>query len=232
MALDGTISGWYREAMKRAWIFVGVTVAVVAAGLFLLLRLEPPSLTESEMRDALFTTIQREAPEAFLVTGRLELTATTRVENTKVLLPGIVDLDLGTTSARVRMPGRVSYGFEVDSLRPEMFRFLEDGTIEVELPSLGVYSVEPNLSALEVETRRGWARLGSSEDAVERRAIAIVEGAMRRQAIVHLRSSYQSRVNAARAMERLLTPGLRGLGMEDPRFRFILGEDIVVEPRD
>lgn len=217
--------------MKRAWIVLGLTLALAAATLWFVLRIEPPRLSEDQVRDALFTTIQRESPEAFLITGRLDVVATTQVENTKVLLPGIVGLDLGTTRATVRVPGRVSYGFAVDSLRPEMVRMLEDGTVEIELPPLGVYSVEPRLSELEVETQRGWARLGSTEDRVERRAVAIVEGAMRRQGLVHLRTSYQSRINAARAMERLLTPALKGLGMEDPRFRFRLGEDIVVEPR-
>lgn len=217
--------------MRRALVLVALALVLLAGGLFVLLRLEPPRITQDQVRDALFTTIQREAPQAFLVTGRLEMTATTRVENSKVLLPGIVGLDLGTTRAVVRIPGAVSYGFPADSLKPEMVRMLEDGTIEVELPALAVYSVEPDLSAMEVETQRGWARLGSTQDQVERRALAIVEAALRRQALSHLRTSYQSRINAARALERLLTPALRGLGMEDPRFRFRLGEDIVVEPQ-
>lgn len=218
--------------MRRSLILVAFAVLLLAAGLYMVLTFDVQALfTEADVRDALFTRIQQEAPEAFLITGRLELTAQTQVENSKVLLPGIVGLDLGTSRATVRVPGRVSYGFEVDSLRPEMVRMLEDGTIEVDLPALGVYSVEADLRGLEVETERGWARLGSTEERVERRALAIVEGAMRRQAVAHLRSSYQSRINAARALERLLTPALRGLGMEEPRFRFRLGEDIVVEPR-
>lgn len=218
--------------MKRFWILLALAAVVVAAGLYAALRLERPRLSEAEVRDALYTAIQRESPEAFLVTGRLDLVANTQVENTRVLLPGIVGLDLGTSRASVRVPGRVSYGFPADSLRPEMFRVLQDGTVEVRIPALAVYSVEPDLAAMEVETQRGWARLGSTEEAVERRAIAIVEAAMRRQAMAHLRDSYQSRVNAAEALERLLTPVLRGLGMEDPRFRFVLGGSLVVEPRD
>ena len=218
--------------MRRTLLIVGFAFALLAAGILVLLRLEPPGLSDTEVRDALFTVIQRETPAAFLITGRLELLARTQVENTKVFLPGIVGLDLGTSRATVRVPGTVSYGFAADSLRPEMFRVLEDGTIEVRLPSLGVYSVEPDLAAMEVETKRGWARLGASEQAVERRALAIVEAAMRRQAVAHLRDSYQSRVNAAEALERLLTPALRGLGMEEPRFRFLLGGALVVEPRD
>lgn len=219
--------------MRRILIFVGATMALLALlalGAVLWLSRATPQLTEQQVRDALFTTIERESPQAFLVTGRLEMTVTTRVENSKVLLPGLIDLNLGTTRATVRVPGRVSYGFEVDSLRPEMVRLREDGVIEIELPPLAVYSAAADLSRLEVETSRGWARAGSMADEVERRALTIVEGAMRRQAISHLSTSYQPRINAARALERLLEPALRGLGMADPEFHFRLADDLIIRP--
>lgn len=219
--------------MKRALIGIGIALAiaaVLAVGTAIWLARSVPDLTEEDVRNALFTTIEREAPEAFLVTGRLELTATTTVENSKVFLPGLIGLNLGTTRSTVRVPGSVSYGFQVDSLRPEMVRMLEDGAIEIELPPLAVYSTSADLSRLEVETERGWARPASLDEEVERRALTIVEGAMRRQALSHLRTSYQPRVNAARAMQRLLEPALRGLGMESPEFRFRLGDDLVVQP--
>jgi hypothetical protein len=216
--------------MRRLTIFLASLSLVLALGLTLGTLLERTRISDQAIRDALFTTIQRESPEAFLVTGQLEITTTTRVENSKVLLPGLIGLDLGTARATVRVPGRVSYGFQADSLKPDMVRLLEDGTIEVELPALAIYSAEPDLSALEVETERGWARLASVEDDVERRAITIVEGAMRRQGLTHLRSSYQPRINSARALERILTPALAGLGLEDPVFRFRLAEDLYVQP--
>lgn len=218
---------------KRILIFVGIGLAALAAlavGAGVWLVRSTPQLTEEQVRDAMFTAIETEAPAAFLVTGQLGMNVRTRVENSKVLLPGLIGLNLGTTRATVRVPGRVSYGFEVDSLKPEMVRMLEDGVIQLELPPLAVYSTEADLGQLEVETARGWARAGSMEDAVERRALEIVEGAMRRQAVSHLRTSYQPRVNTARALERLLRPALRGLGMEDPVFRFKLGDDVVVLP--
>lgn len=216
--------------MRRPLLITAAVLAALAVAATLLLLRAPALLTEDEVRHALLTTIQRESPEAFLVTGRLELTVTTRVENSRVLLPGILSLDLGTNRATVRVPGRVSYGFEADSLKPEMVRMLEDGAIEVSLPPLAVYSAEADLSELEVETERGWARLGAGEEETERRALAIVESAMRRQALNHLRTSYQPRINAARALERLLEPALRGLGMEQPEFRFRLGDDLVILP--
>lgn len=192
--------------------------------------IDMPALTEQQVRDAVVATIQRESAAAFLVTGQLTVRVETRVENTRTLLPGILDLDLGTTSATVRVPGTVSYGFEVDSLKPEMVRLLDDGVIEIDLPRLHVYAADPDLGQLEVETARGWARLGTQREHVERRALELVEGGMRDQALQHLRSSYQPRVNAARALRALLAPALRGLGMAAPEFQFRLGDDLVVMP--
>jgi hypothetical protein len=111
-----------------------------------------------------------------------------------------------------------------------MVRLLDDGAVELRLPALAVYAVEVDLGRLEVETERGWARLESEEEDVEQRALTFVEGAMRRQAVSHLRTSYQPRINAGRALERLLGPALRGLGMTDPEFRVRLGDDLVILP--
>lgn len=203
---------------------------VVLAAAILVLLLRPPRFTEQQVRAAVFSAIEQESPEAFLVTGRLDVSVTTSIEDSRVLLPGVVGLSLGTNRATVRVPGRVSYGFPADSLRPTMVRLTDDGAIEVEIPPLSVYSVEPDLTAMEVETERGWARLPGGREAAERQAIAIIEGAMRRQGVAHISTSYQPRINTARALQHLLSPALQGLGMDDPRFRFRLGEDVVVEP--
>lgn len=209
---------------------VAVVVGAVAWGLSVWVDRATPPVTEERVQGAVFGAIRGEAPAAFLVTGRLELMARTRVENTKVFLPGLVGLDLGTARATVRVPGTVSYGFAVDSVKPEMVRLREDGVVEIGLPPLAVYSVEPRLGRLEVATERGWARRPSREGEVERRALALVERAMRRQAEAHLRTSKESRVNAARALERLLKPALQGLGMEDPRFRIRISDELVLRP--
>lgn len=216
--------------MLRVVLRVALTLAALIVGIALILMLRGPVLTEREVRQAVFSAIERESPEAFVVTGRLELTVTTRIEDSRILLPGIVGLDLGTARATVRVPGRVSYGFPADSLRPEMVRLTENGVIEVELPELLIYSAEPDLAAMEVETRRGWARLPGAEAEAERQAIGVIEGAFRRQGAAHLSSSYQPRINSARALQRLLSPALQGLGMDAPSFRFRVGDDLMVEP--
>ena len=203
---------------------------VLVAATALILALRWPSFSEQEIRETIFTAIERESPEAFVVTGSLEITVTSVIEDSRVLLPGFLGLNLGTSRATVRVPGRVSYGFAADSLRPEGVRLTETGVIEVTLPPLEIYSTEPDLTRLEVETTRGWARLPETGEEVERRAIAVVEGALRRQGQSRLSSSNQPAINTARALERLLRPALRGLGMANPQFRFRLGEGLVVEP--
>ena len=207
-----------------------LTVVLVAVGAVTVLLMTGPRLTERQVRQAIITAVEAEDPEAFLVTGRLEITVTTRIEDSRVLLPGVIGLDLGTARATVRVPGTVSYGFPADALQPSMIRLTDAGVIEIRLPELELYSAEPALEALEVETERGWARLPGARDGAERRAIGVIEAALRRQGAAHLESSYQPRINSARALQRLLSPALQGLGMDEPVFRFRLTDDLIVEP--
>lgn len=187
-----------------------------------------PALTDEEVRQVVVATIQREVPASFFVTGTLDIPATVTVENTKYLLPDFFRFNLGTTRATVRVPGRVSYGFDVGALRPEAIQMGEDGLIEVTLPELSVFSVEPDLERMEVETEVGWARLhASSGQRVEQKAIGLVRRALRQQGEQHLARSTQPRVHTAEALEKLLTPMLEAAGLPDPRFRFQIGPEIV-----
>jgi hypothetical protein len=184
-----------------------------------------PRLSETEIRDVIYSTIQRESPASFLITGALEVTATTRVENSRTLFPGIVGIDLGTTSATVRMPGRVSYGFDVRQLTPAMIRVLAGDTIEVTVPDPIVYSVEPDLEQMEIETQRGWLRLSQrTTEQVRGRAIQLVQRTMRAQGEAHLRGSSLPRINPADALYETLRPVLIAAGMDDPRIRFRIGD--------
>lgn len=213
---------------RWSWL---VALALVGAALLLAtpwVRL--PRLTERDVRSAVFTTIQREAPEAFLVTGSLELVATVTVEDSRTVLPGLLDLNLGTSRATVRIPGRVTYGFDVTSLAPGMIRLREDSIVHVVLPELRVFSVEPRLTELEVETARGWARMPRTRQETSEEALGYVEGALRVQARQHLRDSIQPRVNTGAAIRDLLMPVLLGLGMEQPRIYVELGNGIIVTP--
>jgi hypothetical protein len=217
--------------VRRRWpVFLGVLLLV---GLLIGAWLwnTRPRVTEEVVRHAVVTTLQQEAPASFYVTGYLDLTATSIVENTKQLFPGTLGIDLGTTRATVRVPGRVSYGFDMRGLRPEAIHLRDDGVVEVTVPLLSIHAVEPDLSQLEVETSVGWARLyASSGRRVEQQALRFVQTALRQQAERHLATSSQPRINTAEALERLLTPVLEAAGMENPRFRFLVGPELVMEP--
>jgi hypothetical protein len=212
---------------------------IVATGMLLLISTvglylwsSRPRLSQTDIRDAVYSTIQRESPASFLVTGALEVTATTRVANTRTLFPGIVDIDLGTTSATVRVPGRVSYGFDVRELSPAMIRVLEGDTIEVTVPEPVIYSVEPNLEQMDVETQRGWLRLSQrTTEQVRGRAIQLVQQALRAQGEAHLRGSSQPRINTADALYEMLRPVLIAAGMQDPQIRFRIG-NLELQRRD
>jgi hypothetical protein len=211
------------------WIIVLIVLLLAGIGAILWARWEPPRVSEREIRESVYTTIQREAGASFYVTGFIEVTAATTVEDTRILLPRLLDLRVGTTRTAVRVPGRVSYGFDAGELRPEMIRVVEN-RIEVQIPELAIYSAEPDLTRLEVQTDVGWTRLPSSGQQAEHRALGHVNQALRQQGEAHLQSSVQPRVNTANALETLLAPVLRSLGVVDPELRFRIGGDLVVEP--
>lgn len=216
------------------WLLVGAVALVALSVLFwfLVLPALTPRLSEQEVEEAIMAHIQRESAEAFLVTGRLDVMGTASVENTRTLLPSLLDLSLGTTRSTVRAPGRVSYGFDVRQLRPDMIHVRGDSIIEIELPALSIYSVEPDLSRMEVETDVGWARTrAGSGERTEHRAIAIIEQALRTQGREHLRTSTQPRIHTAEALRDMLAPVLTALELDDVALRFNLTDEIRMEGR-
>jgi hypothetical protein len=211
------------------WIVVVLILLLAGSGALLWSRWQPPRLSEQEVREVVHTTIQREAGASFYVTGFIEVLATTTVDDTRILLPRMLDIPLGTTRAVVRVPGRVSYGFDAANLEPEMIQ-VRDNEIEVRIPDLAIYSAEADLARLEVQTDVGWMRFRSSAQDAQNRALRQVNEALRRQGEAHLAGSTQPRVNTARALETLLTPVLQAAGLADPRLRFRIGGDLILEP--
>jgi hypothetical protein len=216
--------------VRRAAIAALIALLLIgAAGTWLWSR--RPRLAPEQIRDVVHSTIQRETPASFLVTGTIHVVTTTRVENTRTVLPGIIGLELGTTTATLRVPGRIAYGFDVRRLTPDMIRVYDDGVVEVEVPDPVIFSLEPDLEELEVETQRGWARLtGRSLEQVRARALALVQPTMRAQGERHLEDSVQPRINTADALYEMLRPALVAAGIPDPELRFRLDRVLVVEP--
>ncbi len=216
----------FQRALPLALV---LAFGLIAGALLLLPRFQTPRLTERVTAEQIHAALQREADTTFVVTGYLELVATVRSQDTRVLLPDLLNWPLGTTTATVRVPGRVSYGFAVTELTPAMIRVHGD-TIELDVPSVVIFATEPDLARLEVETTTGWARRPVTAQEAERRAVQLLSSALQRQAVVHLEASTQPQVNTARALGRLLGPVVTALGMDQPHIRVHLGEGLVLEP--
>lgn len=201
-----------------AWLFHG--------GMRQMSDLAGIRLTESTVRKVAWTALQRESSERFLVTGRLDVTATTEVEDTRLVLPGILDLSLGTSRATVRVPGRVHYGVDLQALDTTDITLAPDSALVVRLMEIEVAAVEALLGSLEVRTERGWARLpGRSVPEAERRALALLRPVIRQQGMAHLADARQPRVNTARAVGGILLPILEALGLPASVVRVRIGDE-------
>ncbi len=226
----------------RGAIGGGVIVGLLLVGALLLWGRGPSDAT---VRRTVLTTIQDEAPASFLVTGTLDMTVTVRVDSAQYLTPSwltyllqqtqpsALSLLQGGAETRVRVPGTVSYGFDVRTLDSSMIAVEENGRVGVTLPSLSVHSVEPDLAQLEVRSRAsGWMRVLPSDmpEAVRTQALGAVKAAFREQAERRLDSATQPRVNTARALEAMLRPALHAAGVEAPRFRIRVGDELILQP--
>lgn len=226
----------------RAAIGGGLVAGLILVAVLVLGRQGP---SEATVRRTVVTTIQDEAPASFLVTGTMDVRVTVRVDSAQFLTPSwltylletmqpsALALVQGGSETRVRVPGTVSYGFDVRALTPSMITVGENNQVGVALPSLSVHSVEPDLSKLEVRSQNsGWLRVLPSDmpEAVRTRALGAVKEAFRMQAKRRLGAATQPRVNTARALEAMLGPPLKAAGVEAPQFRIRVGEELVLQP--
>ena len=219
----------------------------VIAGLLLVvgLLLWERSPSDTRVQKTVLTTIQDEAPASFLVTGTLDVRVTVRVDSAQYLTPSWITYLLrqtqpsalpllqGGSETQVRVPGTVSYGFDVRALDSSMIAVEQNGHVGLTLPSLSIHSVEPVLARLEVRSRAsGWIRVLPSDmpEAVRTRALGAVKAAFEEQATRRLASATQPRVNTARALKKMLRPALEAAGMEAPRFHIRIGDELVLRP--
>lgn len=212
----------------RNLIYVALALAIVSIGGLLLVRTAARRISPEQIREGIITTIQAEAKESFLITGSLTITATTTIENSRTFLPGILNLSLGTSRARVQVPGTAFYGFDVRTLEAKHIRVMGD-TIVIEVPKPRLLSVDANLEEMQVWTEKGWLRTPASVDKVERTAVRRLDGALGRQAAAHISTSAQPHINTAHALEKMLLPVVTAMGLEDPVFRFNIGDRLLLE---
>ncbi len=208
------------------WTFVGMLLAGSLWVGFRLGRWWQRGHLEEVVRQQVITTLQRESAESFLVVGSLDIVATVEASSHKQWL----GIDLGTTTARVRVPGRVYYGFDVRALQPASIRLTADRVVEVVLPPLTLYAAEPNLEALQIETEVGWARLyRSSGRRMEQAALRQINAALRAQAEAYLATQVQPQHHAAQAVRTLLHPVLKGLRLDSLQVHPVTASRILVE---
>ena len=189
-----------------------------------------PRVTEEQIRQTVQTTLQRETPQSFLVTGSLDIVGSAAVSRRTVLLPGLLNVPLSTDRVAVRVPARVTYGFDIRGITGENIRVENDSIVRVTIPDLRVQAVESNLGALEIKADRGWVRLDAEQiRRLESRALRNVDTALRAQAAAHLRDSVQPRLNTARALESMLRPAVEAAGLKNAVFRFQLASGVVME---
>jgi len=226
----------------RAAIGGGLVAGLILLAVLFVWRQGP---SEATVQRTVVTTIQDEAPASFLVTGTMDVRVTVRVDSSQFLTPSwltyllektqpsALALVQGGSETRVRVPGTVSYGFDVRALTPSMITVEGNNRVGVALPSLSVHSVEPDLSALEVRSENsGWTRVlpSAMPEAVRTQALGAVKEAFREQAERRLESATQPRVNTARALETMLRPPLKAAGVNTPQFRIRVGEELVLQP--
>ena len=214
---DAPRSRWRLAALVGA---VLGALAVVGVGVLT----SSSALSEDEVRSLVATQIESEAAEGFVVTGRL--TSTLSGSTARRWRIRLLNIETGRSEVSLRVPASMTYGFSLDDFDADAIRFREDGLVEVVLPPLSVFSVEPELEAAEVDIDlSGQARLTPSQtQRTVQQTLRRVRPALREQAEEHLATSDQPRINSARALRRVLSSPLEaaGVDLEDVRFRFVV----------
>lgn len=169
-------------------------------------------LTDHQVRDVIMATIQVEADTTFLVTGYYDVDTTIQTKDDKTLW----GISLGTTEVRLRVPGRVSYGIPVGKIRPQDI-VIQGQNVTITVPQPEIWSVQPDLQRMEVQTQVGWARLQAySGRALEQAAFRKVPDELRHVAARSMQSGKTSVQNTEKALKRLLVPILTAAGVQNP----------------
>lgn len=189
-------------------------------------------VTEEEVQQTVLSTLQSEAREGFLVTGRLRSSLSS--ESTRRRWIRVLNITVGETTVRVQLPGTMTYGIPLNGLAAGDVSLGDDGTVTVRLPDPEVFTVEPELeeARVDIENRRA-NRL--STDQMERtvqQALRRVRPQLRSQAESYLAQNDQPRINTAETLAEMLAGPLRLAGAAPSRFRFVLapGDTLTIVP--
>lgn len=222
-----------RRPARVLAVVVVLLLAVVAVLAVTLVR-RGGLLSEDEVRTAVQTTIESEAAEGFVVTGRLSSTMSGSSARRRKIR--VLNVEVGRSEVAVRVPATMTYGFSLDAFDADAIRFRPDGVVEVVLPPLSVFSVEPELEDARVDIDvSGTSRLSPelTERTIEQ-TLRKVRPALRAQAQAHLRDSEQPAINSARALRRTLAAPLEaaGVDLDAVRFRFVIAPGDTLDVTD
>ncbi len=222
-----------RRSSRVLALVVGVLLAAVVVLAVLLVR-AGGIWAQDDIRETIRTSIEAEAAEGFVVTGRLTSSASGASTQRRRLR--LLNIEVGSARVGVRVPATMTYGFSLDDFDADAIRFRPDGIVEVLLPPLSVFSIEPELESADIDIAvTGTGRLSPemTERTVER-TLRGVRPALRKQAEAHLGSSDQPALNSARALRQMLAAPLAAaeVDLDDVRFRFVLSPGDTLDVSD
>ncbi|MBN8589757.1 MAG: DUF4230 domain-containing protein [Rhodothermia bacterium] len=181
-------------------------------------------LNNQQLREVVVSTLQVEADTTYLVTGYLGMEVTKKIVDEKTLW----GIPMGTTEVQVRVPGRVTYGFPIGQLRADDIE-INGQNITVYIPPVGVFSVEPELAKMDIQTKLGWARFQAfSGKHLEHRAIKSIPAEMRQIGEERLiKAESKASENTVKAIRRILVPVLSAAGMQNPQIQVRLKRESI-----
>lgn len=181
-------------------------------------------LSSEQVREVVMRTLQVEADTTYLVTGYLGMEVTKKISDDKTLW----GIPMGTTEVQVRVPGRVTYGFPIGQITSKDIEVTGENIV-VYIPPVGIFSVEPEMNKMDVQTKVGWARFQAySGKHLEHKAIRSIPDEMRQIGEERLiKAEGKASENTVKAIRRILVPVLTATGMQNPTIQVRLKRESI-----
>jgi hypothetical protein len=181
--------------------------------------------SEQVVSATVFTTLQKESAQQFLVAGKLEINTTITTKANTAFNPfGLHRFVIGQTDVELIVPGEVSYGFNLSGFSQKNITYnAETETVTITLPEVTVFSAESWMERAQLHTvKKGSLQyLRDNPEKLAREAgYSRTRFALRAQAVEHLRTNDQPRTNAVLAIRKILEPAFQAAKMKIKQLRF------------
>lgn len=203
-------------------LFILVLLALDAVAVVLLRAPKTPRtrVDLEALRTGFTARVDAAARGPFLTTGRVYVTGTATLARDDLIIPSLDRRSISGDTLLVRVPGQVSYGFDITRLARDSVQLLPDGSVLVGVPPLTPARATTFLDKLDVRTRRGWMRVAQVQSALAPATRVRLDRALADAARQVLRTSRQPRMYSAHLLEGMLAPAARAAGEPRPRMRF------------